>query len=76
MSWIAFSFLEEIRDNLKHQKCQKGAYSHEEDENHHATLGQARKDVQKKHQKLFLEWVYQHALSGIPVDDLFASLVT
>ncbi len=40
-----------------------------------ATLGQAHKEVQKTHQKLFLEWVYQQAFSGTPVDNLFASLV-
>lgn len=70
--WIAFSFLEGIRYELRHQKeveNQEG-YKYQP-----ATLGQARKEVQKSHQKLFLEWVYQHALSGTPVEDLFASLV-
>ena len=42
---------------------------------HHATLGQARRKVQKKHQELFLEWVYHHALSGTPVQELYALLV-
>ena len=33
---------------------------------YHATLGQALRYVQEKHQELFLEWVYHHALSGTP----------
>ena len=40
-----------------------------------ATLGQARKEVQKTHQKLFLEWIYQQAFSGVPVNEIIASLV-
>jgi hypothetical protein len=71
LCWIAFSFLEEIRDELKQQKEEE---NQEEYKYQPATLGQARKEVQKKHQKLFLEWVYQHAFSGMPLDDLFASL--
>ena len=72
LCWIAFSFLEEIRDELKHQKEEK---NHKEHESRPATLGQARKEVQKAHQKLFLEWVYQQAFSGTPVDGFFTSLV-
>lgn len=72
LCWIAFSFLEEIRDELKHQK---GGENQEDHESRPATLGQARKEVQKTHQKLFLEWVYQQAFSGTPVDELFTSLV-
>lgn len=67
LCWIAFSFLEDVRYQLKQQKDNK--------EEQHATLGQARHDVQEKHFKIFLEWVYKHALSGTPVEDLFASLV-
>src|SRR2546430_15675058 len=37
----------------------------------HSTLGQARKEVQKAHQKLFLEWIYQQAFSGTPIQELF-----
>lgn len=66
LCWIAFSFLEEIRDDLKRQK---------EVKQQHATLGQARKEVQRRHYKLFLEWVYQKAFSGTPVGELFAFLV-
>ena len=73
--WIAFSFLEEIRDDLKHQKCQKEGENQEGCKHPSATLGQARKEVQKTHQKLFLEWVYHQAFSGTPVEELFASLV-
>ena len=73
--WIAFSFLEEIRDDLKHQKCQKEGKNQEGCKHPPATLGQARKEVQKTHQKLFLEWVYQQAFSGTPVEEIFASLV-
>jgi hypothetical protein len=72
LCWIAFSFLEEIRDDLKHQKKKE---NQKEYECQHATLGQARKEVQKIHQKLFLEWVYHHAFSGTPVEAIFASLV-
>lgn len=70
LCWIAFSFLEEIRNDLKHRKEEE-----KQGDNQPATLGQARKEVQKTHQKLFLEWVYQHAFSGTPVDKLFTSLV-
>jgi len=73
--WIAFSFLEEIRDELKHQKHQKEGENQENRKDHPVTLGQARKEVQKTHQKLFLEWIYKHAFSGTPVEELFASLV-
>jgi SRSO17 transposase len=72
LCWIAFSFLEEIRDELKHQKEEK---NQEEYKSQPATLGQARKEVQKIHQKLFLEWIYQQAFLDTPVNDLFASLV-
>jgi SRSO17 transposase len=65
--WVAFSFLEEVRYQLKQQNNKK--------EVQHATLGEARYHVQKIHDKLFLEWVYKHALSGTPVEDLFTSLV-
>ena len=70
LCWAAFSFLEEIRNDLKHQKEEE-----KQGDNQPVTLGQARKEVQKTHQKLFLEWVYQHAFSGMPVDELFTSLV-
>jgi hypothetical protein len=73
--WIAFSFLEEIRDELKQQKHQKEGENQENRKDHPVTLGQARKEVQKTHQKLFLEWIYQQAFSGTPVEELFASLV-
>lgn len=73
--WITFSFLEEIRYELKQQKYQKVGENQEEYPCQLATLGQARKEVQKTHQKLFLKWVYQQAFSGVPVDDLFVSLV-
>ena len=72
LCWIAFSFLEEIRDELKHQK---EAENQEEHMCQPATLGQARKEVQKTHQKLFLEWIYQQAFSGVPVNEIIASLV-
>ena len=70
LCWIAFSFLEEIRNDLKHQKEEE-----KRGDNQPATLGQARKEVQKTHQKLFLEWVYQQAFSGTPVYEIFTSLV-
>jgi SRSO17 transposase len=66
LCWIAFSFLEEIRYQLKIQKGKNKIQ--------HATLGEARYFVQKSHNKIFLEWVYKHALSGTPVEDLFAFL--
>jgi hypothetical protein len=75
LCWVAFSFLEEIRDDLKHQKYQKEEEYQEEYKCQPATLGQARKEVQKTHEKLLLEWVYQQAFSGTPVEELFASLV-
>lgn len=85
LCWIAFSFLEEIRHYLKHNKEQiemkteipkeyeteLEVYQKED----HATLGQARRKVQESHQELFLEWVYHHALSGTPVKDLHALLI-
>jgi hypothetical protein len=41
---------------------------------HHVTLGQALRYVQETHQELFLEWVYHHAFSGVPVKNLYALL--
>jgi SRSO17 transposase len=75
LCWIAFSFLEEIRHELKEQKHQIEKEGQEECEQQPATLGQAREEVQKRHFKLFLEWVYQQAFSGMPIEDLFAFLV-
>jgi Transposase DDE domain len=87
LCWIAFSFLEEIRYDLKHSKDGKEKIDHktemakeydiylgEYQETYHATLGQAMRYVQERHQELFLEWVYHHALSGTPVQDLHALL--
>ena len=87
LCWIAFSFLEEIRHDLKHHKDNQEQIVQEVEgakeydiyldnycNDHHATLGQAMRYVQETHQKLFLEWVYHHALSGTPVQDLHALL--
>jgi hypothetical protein len=90
LCWITFSYLEEIRDELKHQEMpdheqhiedkleEKGEIEyvrHEDAEGLHTTLGQARRSVQETHHKLFLAWVYKNALSGTPVKDLHAFLV-
>jgi len=87
LCWIAFSFLEEMRHSLKHNKDNQeqivqemeGAkeydiYLDDYCKDHHVTLGQALRYVQETHQKLFLEWVYHHALSGTPVQDLHTLL--
>jgi hypothetical protein len=87
MSWIAFSFLEEIRHDLKHSKDSNEQVEHrtemvkeydiylgEYQKTYHATLGQALRYVQERHQELFLEWVYHYALSGTPVEELHALL--
>jgi hypothetical protein len=89
LCWIAFSFLEEIRHEIKQNNSnkdqivykQEGEKECERDSNeqqniYHATLGQALRKVQKTHHVLFLEWVYHHALSGTPVKDLHALLAT
>ena len=88
LCWIAYSFLEDIRNDLKQTidcKIQidskteilkkDGEELDEYQKEHHATLGQARRYVQEIHQELFLEWVYHHALSGTPVKELHALLV-
>jgi len=88
LCWIAFSYLEEIRYELKHQEVPENEQDTKEklekkDESEHledlgglhATLGQARRSVQQTHHKFFLEWVYQNAFSGTPVKDLHAFLV-
>jgi SRSO17 transposase len=67
LCWVAFSFLEETRYQIKQQI--------DNQEFPHATLGQAQQKIREEHYKLFLEWVYKHALSGTPVDDLFTFLV-
>jgi SRSO17 transposase len=87
LCWIAFSFLEEVRNGLKYNKGKQelitlkmemtkeyDIYLGEYRKTYHATLGQAMSHVQETHQKLFLEWVYHHALSGTPVQDLHAHL--
>jgi hypothetical protein len=63
LCWVAFSFLEKMRHLLKQK------------EDHHATLGQARHEVQQTHLKLFLQWIYQHAFSGTPVEQVFTHLI-
>jgi DDE superfamily endonuclease len=90
LCWIAFSFLEETREELKQkemlekqrdqkiemeEKCEIDKIGHENQKKLHATLGQARRKLQKIHQGLFLEWVYHHALSGTPVKELHALLI-
>ena len=87
LCWITFSFLEEIRHELKHNQDKEGLMSQameiskeydiylgEYRKAYHATLGQALRYVQEKHHNLFLEWVYHHALSGTPLKDLHALL--
>jgi DDE superfamily endonuclease len=87
LCWIAFSFLEEVRHDLKHNQDKKeqiiqdmektkeyDIYLGDYRKTYHATLGQALRYVQETHQKLFLEWVYHHALSGTPVQELHALL--
>jgi len=89
LCWIAFSFLEEIRHDLKHNQESKeqmnqdmniskeyDIYLGEYRKTYHATLGQALRYVQEKHQELFLEWVYHHALSGTPVKEVHALLAS
>jgi DDE superfamily endonuclease len=88
LCWIAFSFLEEIRDDLKQNNINRKQVSEETEivkecetdlgesqKEQHATLGQALRYVQETHQELFLEWVYHHAFSGTPVKELHALLV-
>jgi hypothetical protein len=88
LCWIAYSFLEKIQSDLKQTKDCKlqresraeifkkdGEELEEDQKKDHITLGQARRYVQETHQELFLEWVYHHALSGTPVQDLHAFLV-
>jgi len=89
LCWIAFSFLEEVRYDIKQDKDNKGQVGQkieieQECEKdfykcqkvlYNATLGQARRKVQEIHQQLFLEWVYHHALSGMPVKQLHALLI-
>jgi len=86
--WVAFSFLEEMRDMLKQRKGgreqrdyrteildKNGKDRESSQEEHHVTLGQSLRYVQDIHQELFLEWVYHHAFSGIPVKELHALLI-
>jgi SRSO17 transposase len=88
LCWIAYSFLEKIRSDLKQIKDdyrqrdsrteivkKDGEELGEDQKDYHITLGQTRIYVQETHQKLFLEWVYHHALSGTPVQDIHAFLV-
>ena len=90
LCWIAFSFLEQVREELKRngsseeqrdhhmemeEECKIDKIGHENQEKSHATLGQAKRYVQEIHQELFLEWVYHHAFSGTPVKDLHALLI-
>lgn len=84
LCWIAYSFLEETssllschdkQETKKHDEEKGDHENYEAQRDYHVTIGQARRYVQRTHQKVFLEWIYQQAFSGIPVDDLFASLV-
>src|SRR5260370_3843707 len=84
LCWIAYSFLEETRNLLscydkqetkKHDEEQGDHEDYKDQRDYHVTIGQARRYVQRTHQKVFLEWIYQQAFSGIPAEELFASLV-
>jgi len=83
MSWIAFSYLEEIRDELKNQEVLEneqgiGEKFGEKDEASCMKIWEsfmklsAKLDVpfSKPIMSFFLEWVYQNAFSGTPVKDL------
>src|SRR5690242_13554720 len=65
LCWVAFSFLEQLGDQLKQPDGGPPQ---------HVTLGQARYQVQLNHRKLFVQWVYQHAHAGTPVEDVCALL--
>ena len=90
LCWVAFSFLEHIREELKHHGSLEEQRDHqmeieeeyeidkigyENRKKFHATLGQARRKVQETHQELLLEWIYHHAFSDTPVKDLHALLI-
>lgn len=59
----------------KHDEEKGDHEDYEGQRGYHVTIGQARRYVQRTHQKIFLEWIYQQAFSGIPAEELFASLV-
>ncbi len=56
---LAYIFLEEERDRLQ-QHCQ-----------HPVTIGQARREIQRRHRRTVLNWLHEQFLSGVQLDSLY-----
>ncbi len=58
----AYVFLDEERERL-HQL-----------EQHHVTLGEARREVQRRHRRLVIDWLAQQLEAGVPREALYHRL--
>lgn len=58
----AYVFLDEERDRLARQV------------QHHVTLGEARRDVQARHRRQLIDWLFQQFRHGTPPDALYPRL--
>ena len=59
LAMLAYIFLEEERDRLQ-QHCQ-----------HPVTIGQARREIQRRHRRTVLNWLHGQFLSGVQPDSLY-----
>jgi DDE superfamily endonuclease len=59
LAMLAYIFLEEERDRLQ-QHCQ-----------HAVTIGQARREIQRRHRRTVLNWLHGQFLSGVQPDSLY-----
>jgi hypothetical protein len=59
LAMLAYVFLEEERQRLQTQ-CQR-----------HVTIGEARREIQRRHRRQVLDWLHRQFQSGIEPDSLY-----
>jgi hypothetical protein len=62
LAMLAYVFLEEERDRLQTQWQR------------HVTIGEARREIQRRHRHHVLDWLHEQFQSGVQPDDLYALL--
>jgi hypothetical protein len=62
LAMLAYVFLEEERDRLQRQW------------QHYVTIGEARREIQRRHRRHVLDWLHGQFQSGVEPDDLYELL--
>src|SRR5258708_36757930 len=62
LAMLAYVFLEEERDRLQRQW------------HRHVTIGEARREIQRRHRRHVLDWLHGQFQSGVEPDDLYELL--